>query len=700
MLFAILLTTVAAAAQNAESVSFNQYAVPNTFPIPGEFAFPTAITAGPDGALWFIVGDSGSIGRITTAGVITEYPVAGSPQELGITAGPDGALWFTTSTEIGRITTSGVLSEYPLPANTVPSGGITAGPDGALWFAEVTETGNGGLANSGIGRITTLGAITEYPLANPQSAPVGITAGPDSALWFTETFQGARASIGRITTDGLSVAEYPLPTATSAYPNSITVGSDGALWFTEISAGNIGRIATSGAITEYPSPAPNARPSDITAGPDGALWFTDSVNALIGRINTSGVIVEYPLPIAGLQPSGITAGPDGALWFSANTSSGVPSPEIVQIVLIPNPALPAALSITKTHSGSFTQSQANATYTVMVSNQASAAPTSGSVTVTDTLPSGLTLVSMTGVGWSCASNICTRSDALPGGAIYPAIKVTVNVASGASSPQVNSVSVSGGGSASANALDSTTITPYPPVLSITKTHVGNFVQGQVNAVYTVTVLNHGGPTNGTVTVTEMVPAGETLVSMAGTGWSCSGATCTRSDVLGAGFSTSYPAITVLVNVAANASSPQVNQASVSGGGAAQVASIADSTIIGSPLHPPFFTGEQSLGSGVYYLTFADGNLFGYYAYLANSWIYHFDMGYEYVFPSNDANGDVYFWDSQSTHWWYTGPTLFPYLYDFTLNVWVLYMNDTNRPGHYTANPRSFSSTVTHLIFTM
>jgi predicted Fe-Mo cluster-binding NifX family protein len=52
--------------------------------------------------------------------------------------------------------------------------------------------------------------------------------------------------------------------------------------------------------------------------------------------------------------------------------------------------------------------------------------------------------------------------------------------------------------------------------------------------------------------------------MAGTGWACSGSSCSRSDSLTA--AASYPSITVTMNVAANASSPQVNQASVSGGG--------------------------------------------------------------------------------------------------------------------------------------
>jgi uncharacterized repeat protein (TIGR01451 family) len=121
-----------------------------------------------------------------------------------------------------------------------------------------------------------------------------------------------------------------------------------------------------------------------------------------------------------------------------------------------------ALSISKTHVGNFTQGQQNANYTVTVSNAMTAAPTSGTVTVTETLPAGLTLVSMSGAGWTCGSVTCTRNDALAGGNSYSAITVTVNVTANASSPQVNQVNVAGGGSATANASDSTIVNPGNP----------------------------------------------------------------------------------------------------------------------------------------------------------------------------------------------------------------------------------------------
>jgi hypothetical protein len=116
-------------------------------------------------------------------------------------------------------------------------------------------------------------------------------------------------------------------------------------------------------------------------------------------------------------------------------------------------------------------------------------------------------------------------------------------------------------------------------------------------------------------------------------------------------------------------------------------------------HPAFFAGEASVGNGIYYLQFPNGNLFGYYAYTANGFIFHFDMGYEYVYPV-PASSTVYLWDFSSGHWFYTSPSLFPYLYDFTLKAWIYYFADTKNAGHYTTNPRDFANLTTNQIFTM
>jgi len=280
-----------------QTFSFSEY------PTPTSASGPYSIMAGPDGALWFTEPGVNKIGRITTAGVITEYATGSTPQRIA--TGPDGALWFTESlaNKIGRITTSGAITEYPVPTLGTAPNSITTGPDGALWFTESAK----------IGRIDAAGMVKEYPIPSGVQ-PSGIATGPDGALWFTETFDNR---IGRITTSG-AVTEYSIPTSGSG-TYEIAAGPDGALWFAENFTSKIGRITTSGTITEYPVAAGTLIPAGIVAGPDGALWFVEEgTNNSIGRITTAGVATAYAIPGNPMHPELIAAGPDGALWFTAD----------------------------------------------------------------------------------------------------------------------------------------------------------------------------------------------------------------------------------------------------------------------------------------------------------------------------------------------------------------------------------------------
>ncbi len=140
---------------------------------------------------------------------------------------------------------------------------------------------------------------------------------------------------------------------------------------------------------------------------------------------------------------------------------------------------------------------------------------------------------------------------------------------------------------------------FPPVssptLTITKSHAGDFTQGQSNAQYTVTVGNLGASTTGTITVTDNVPSGLTLVSMSGSGWNCSSNVCTRSDVLSTGLS--FPSITVTVNAASNAPAQVTNQVTASGGGSA-TASASDLTKVNAPACSYSFSNSPAnVGSG-------------------------------------------------------------------------------------------------------
>jgi uncharacterized protein (TIGR03437 family) len=278
---------------------------------------PFRIAAGPDGNLWFTDYPS-SIGCITPAGLLTEYPasVTAASQPFGIVAGPDGNLWYTemgdptkgTGNRIGSITTAGVVTEYSIGLSPASSPyEITAGPDGNLWFTEY--------AGNRIGSISTSGVITEYAVPTPKSSPTGITAGPDGNLWFTEQ-DGNK--IGSISSTG-AITEYSAGLTAGSHPRGIAAGSDGALWFMDGGHSRVGRISADGMAVSYYSKGLTAdsSPEAIAAGPDGALWFTERIGARIGRVTTDGIITEFSgLITPTSSPEGITAGPDGALWFT------------------------------------------------------------------------------------------------------------------------------------------------------------------------------------------------------------------------------------------------------------------------------------------------------------------------------------------------------------------------------------------------
>jgi Bacterial Ig-like domain (group 3)/Domain of unknown function DUF11 len=146
----------------------------------------------------------------------------------------------------------------------------------------------------------------------------------------------------------------------------------------------------------------------------------------------------------------------------------------------------------------------------------------------------------------------------------------------------------GGGSLSGGWCVDLTMTA--PTLTIAKTHVGNFVRGQIGAIYTVTVGSNGpGSTAGLITVVDTPSSGLTITGMAGSGWTCTVGTrtCTTSAAIAA--NGTLPPITVTVDVASNASSPQVNSVSVSGGGAVGNVTANDSTIIVAPTLVPDLT---------------------------------------------------------------------------------------------------------------
>ncbi len=467
------------------------------------------------------------------------------------TQGQTGAQYTVTVTNSGSAAVSGTVTV----TESAPSGLTVTAMSGDGWTCTVlpTCTRTDALATgNSYPPITVTADVATNAAANlTNSASVALTGQPESA------------TNNNTATDPTAITQLPDLTITKTHSGSFTQGQTGAQYTVTVT--NSGSAAVSGTVTVTES-----APSGLTVTAMSGDGWTCTVLPTCTRTDALAAGNSYP-PITvtvniadnAAMPLTNTASVSLSAQSESNTNNNTSS-DPTTVTMLPD------LTITKTHSGSFTQAQIGATYTIAVINSSgSGDKTAGNmVTVTESAPVGLTVTGMSGPGWNCAVlPICTRTDVLVAGGSYPPITVAVNVAANAAANLTNSASVSLTGEpesiTSNNTVTDPTAIDLLPDLTMAKTHTGNFWQGQTGVQYTVTVTNSGSAAvSGTVTVTESAPSGLTVTAMSGTGWNCTVLpTCTRTSALGVG--SNYPPITVTANVAGNAATPLINSVSVS-----------------------------------------------------------------------------------------------------------------------------------------
>ncbi len=306
--------------------------------------YPSAITEGPDGNLWFTDPAARAVGRITPAGQVTEFtppsPDAGPSLGAGnaITTGADGNIWFATEMLTGaitRVTPDGQFATFRLGNNLATVNSLTSGPDGNVWFTENVYP----FVVEKVGFITPTGQITEYTLNAPSGVRGnigGITVGPDGNLWFTHD-----GTLATITPSG-TIRDH---LADNVVGSALTTGPDGNLWtsgpridpLTGSAQDFVQRISLTGNVTTFNVGTTSYDQGSIVAGPDGNLWFTEPDSNQIGQITPTGQITLFTAPTAGGKPTGIVAGPNGNIWF---TESG--TRHIGEVFLTGTPPAPAA----------------------------------------------------------------------------------------------------------------------------------------------------------------------------------------------------------------------------------------------------------------------------------------------------------------------------------------------------------------------
>src|ERR1700737_4505239 len=437
----------------------------------------------------------------------------------------------------------------PVAANNSASVTITGqAPDLTIAKSHIGSfvrgsTGSYSVTVSNIGPVATSGLVTVS-----DTLPAGLTPSTASGTGWTCGIAGQAVTCTRSDAVGAG-ASYPVITitvtvsqaATSPLTNTATVAGGNEVNTANDSASDSTAITSQADIGVAKNGSSRARPvgSNVTF----TITVTDN-----GPSNASGVVVLDQLP-AGLTyvssvPSQGTYTSGTGVWTIGAVASGASVTLALTATVTAtgsltntatktaeNEADPVAantsasvtisgqapdLTIAKSHVGSFVRGSTGS-YSVTVSNIGPVA-TSGLVTVSDTLPAGLTPSTASGTGWGCGiagqTVTCTRSDALAPAGSYPVITIAVAVSQAATSPLTNTATVAGGGevnTANDSASDSTTITSQADIGASKTASRGSVLVG-TNVDFTILVVNLG-PSNATgVVLTDQLPAGLTFVS--------------------------------------------------------------------------------------------------------------------------------------------------------------------------------------------
>lgn len=277
------------------------------FDVPGG-SFPTTITQGPDGNVWFVEKAYSRIGRITPSGTLTtfDHPEVANP--TAIVSGPDGNLWFTYKGSVygeslgpglGRITPSGTITTFTSELLLDPEG-LVVGPDGALWMTSFDA----------LVRATTSGGFTRHPIAQTPSESAmtfTIAVGADGRLWHDadDEHVGAMTTGG---TDSLVALSQP------ADIDWLRAGPGGTLWFSTTVSVQIGTLATDGTLSPVTLPGIFTARAPVP-GPDGNVWaaaVTTGFDTGVVRITPAGASTFFPVGAV----NELTAGPQGTVWFT------------------------------------------------------------------------------------------------------------------------------------------------------------------------------------------------------------------------------------------------------------------------------------------------------------------------------------------------------------------------------------------------
>jgi mucin-19 len=490
---------------------------------------------------------------------------------------------FTALTGIAFTDTypAGGMGNVLIPGTSNTCGGTATG---ASLGSSLSLTGGTLAGGSSCTVSTTVGSGTAGVFNNVTTAVTSSNGGTGTtasgtfivsgAPYITKSFSPARINTGGTSTLTLTITNVlSLGQAnvafTDTFPSGLVVASTPAL--TNTCGGNLtGATAGSGSITLANGSIPILSTCNITL----AVTSASPGN----YANTTGVLSTAT-----------------GTYSTSNTA-------VLQVV--------KSATLTKSFSPSTILTSGTSTMTLAIANPNSIALTG--VGFSDTFPTNLVVSSTPTVTSNCSSGVPSAgsSSLSLSGATIPAnstCTITLQVTSTVPGAYPNTTSgVSSNEALTGSASNTATLTVNSIDLQVKKSHAAAFVVGSTGT-YTITVNNAGtGPTSGTVTVTDTLPAGLTYVAAGsgGTGWTCGASaqvvTCTSTTAIVAGGSA--PAITLNASVAAVAVPSVTNSVTVAGGSEpaayANNNTASDYTLVANPAQTTFSTsGQQTAAAG-------------------------------------------------------------------------------------------------------
>jgi uncharacterized repeat protein (TIGR01451 family) len=490
-------------------------------------------------------------------------------------AGPSAILAASTFSIVESLPAGLTGCSYTPSAGTFTVGTIASGATGTgTWTGAAIPSGG----NATLTIACTVGAAAAASITNTATVvPPAGTADPDCS---GAPVACAGGNTGTVTTP---VTRPQLTMTKTASAASFVVGVPASY---TLQVSNTGTSATTAVST-----ITDTIPTGLTIGtlPAGCTATGQIVTCTIAAGLAAGANTSFIIPVtatlAAANPSVNTAtvsgGGDPTCPATARCTSTVSTP-----VNAPQ------LTMTKTASAASFVVGTPASYTLQVSNTGTAV-TTAAATITDTIPTGLTIGTLPAGCTAAGQTVtCTIAAGLAAGASTSfVIPVTATLA--AANPSVNTATVSGGGDSTCPAAARCTSTVSTPVnapqLTMTKTaSASSFIVG-VPASYTLQVSNTGtAATTAVSTITDTIPTGLTIGTLpAGCTAAGQTVTCTIAAGLAAGGSTSF---IIPVTATLAAANPSVNTATVSGGGDPTCPAAARCTsAVSTPVNAPQLT---------------------------------------------------------------------------------------------------------------